>query len=92
MNGVIASMLEVHVPKLFPTLSEKDWFKITQWYVQEGAILQPGDLMVEIECAPGLFDVTTPPQVTGPHRVVKLHVPVGPAHLGQLIISLEPVM
>ncbi len=92
MIGVVPSMVDVHVPKpLYPTVSERDWFKIKRWYVQEGDILQPGDLMVEIQCPPGLYDVPTPPQVTSPHRVAKIHLPAGsPTHLGELMISLEP--
>ena len=87
-------MIEVHVPKpAYPLISERDWFKIKRWYVQEGDVLQPGDNMVEIDCPPGYYVVNTPPQVKIPHRVAKIHLPAGSStHLGELMISLEPVV
>jgi pyruvate/2-oxoglutarate dehydrogenase complex dihydrolipoamide acyltransferase (E2) component len=85
-------MIEIRVPKLYPTLGEKDWFSIEKWYINEGDIIQPGDLITSIECAPGFFNVPTPPSVQGPHRVVKIHVLAGSStHLGALILTLEPV-
>jgi len=94
MIGVTSSMVDVRVPKpAYPLISERDWFKIKRWYVQEGDILQPGDNMVEIQCPPGLYDVPTPPQVTSPHRVTKIYIPAGsPTRLGELMISLEPAV
>jgi len=90
-NGVSQTMIEVHVPKLYPTLSEKDWFTIEKWHIAEGDIVQPSQLIVSIECAPGFYNIPAPPAVTQPHRVTRIHVQAGePTHLGELILTLEP--
>lgn len=84
--------LEVRIPKLFPTHTYREVLVVEKWHVQEGDILQPGQLMVSLETPPGFFDIPAPPEVTMPHRVAHLHVPEGgETRLDNLLISLEPV-
>lgn len=91
-NGVTLTMLEVRVPKLFPTHTGREKLTIEQWFVHEGDILQPGGLMVSLEAPPGFFEIPAPPDVTVPHHVVKLHVTEGrEIHLDDLLITLEPI-
>jgi hypothetical protein len=90
--GVLFKMLEVRVPKLFPTHTVRERLIVERWFVQEGDILQPGGLMISLEAPPGFFEIPTPPDVTVPHRVVQLHVAEsGEIHLNDLLITLEPV-
>ncbi len=83
---------EVRVPKLFPTHTVREVLTVEKWHVHEGDIIQPDQLMVSFETPPGYFDISTPPEVTVPHRVVRLHVPEnGEIRLNDLFITLEPV-
>ena len=93
--GVIFEMtaIEVHVPRLFPTHTVREVLSIEKWHVQEGDIIQPNALMVSLETPPGFFDIPTPPDITVPHRVVRLHVPNGgEIRLNDPLITLEPVL
>ena len=95
MTGVTSKMsnIEVRVPKLFPTHTIREVLSIEKWYVQEGDILNPNALMVSFETPPGFFDVPAPPEVTIPHRVVRLHVQEGDEiRLNGLFITLEPIL
>ncbi len=75
------------MPKFYPTLGEKDWFTIEKWYVAEGDLIQPGNLLACIECAIGFFTIPTPAKKLC--RVERILVPAGsPAHLGELIVVL----
>src|SRR5579859_1250674 len=83
---------EVRVPQLFPTHTVRETLVIEKWYVQEGDILQPKARMVSLETPPGFFDIPAPPEVTGPHRVVRLHAAEGEEiRLSEILITLEPV-
>src|SRR5450755_58475 len=88
---VSGTTIRIHVPRFRPTLGKEDWFSVEKWFVKEGDIIQPGDVLVSIECAPGFFHVSTPPQaVKGPCRVSRILVPAGVStHLGELIVVLE---
>ena len=89
--GVKPTMIEVHVPKLFPTLSIRDTLIVEKWYVEENDVVQPGDLLVSLETPPGFFDIPTPPSITAPHHVIQMLVAEGDqARLGDLLIRLEP--
>jgi multidrug efflux pump subunit AcrA (membrane-fusion protein) len=93
MTGVKPKMIEVHVPRLVPTLSTMDMLTIEKWYVAEHDIVQLGDLLVSLEAPPGFFDIPTPPNVTGPCRVKQILVAQGEQiRLGELLIRLEPVL
>ena len=89
--GVKPTMIEVYVPKLFPTLSIRDMLTVEKWYVEENDVVQPGDLLVSLETPPGFFDIPTPPSITVPHHVTQILVTEGDqARLGDLLIRLEP--
>ena len=89
--GVKPTMIEVHVPKLFPTLSIRDTLTVEKWYVEENDVVQPRDLLVSLETPPGFFDIPTPPSITAPHHVTQILVAEGDqARLGDLLIRLEP--
>lgn len=79
MMGVTSTVgiKEVCVPKLFPTHTIREVLLVEKWYVQAGDILQPDQLMVSLETPPGFFDIPAPPEVTVPHRVIRLHAPQG---------------
>ncbi len=89
--GVKPTMIEVHVPKLFPTLSIRDTLTVEKWYVEENDVVQPGDLLVSLETPPGFFDIPTPPSITVPHYVTQILVAEGDqARLGDPLIRLKP--
>ncbi len=89
--GVKSAMIEVHVPKLFPTLSVHDTLTVEKWYVGENDVVRPGDLLVSLETPPGFFDIPAPPSITVPHHVTHILVREGAsARLGDLLIQLEP--
>ena len=89
--GVKPTMIEVYVPKLFPTLSIHDTLTVEKWYVEENDVIQPGDLLVSLETPPGFFDIPTPPSITAPHHVIQILVAEGDqARLGDLLIRLKP--
>jgi pyruvate/2-oxoglutarate dehydrogenase complex dihydrolipoamide acyltransferase (E2) component len=91
MNGALFEMIEVRVPKLFPTHTIREILTVERWHVQEGDILQPGALMVSLETPPGFFDIPAPPEVTMPHRVKHIHVAEGEEiRLDDSLITLEP--
>ncbi len=84
-------MIEVHLPRLFPTMSEMDSLTIEQWYVKEGNTVKAGDFLVEVEAPPGLITIPAPPNVTTPYRVQRIYKPTGASvRLGELLTSLEP--
>jgi pyruvate/2-oxoglutarate dehydrogenase complex dihydrolipoamide acyltransferase (E2) component len=84
-------MIEVHLPRLFPTMSEFDSLTIEQWYVKEGDMVKAGDYLVEVEAPPGLITIPTPPNVTTPCRVQRIHkAPGSSVRLGELLTSLDP--
>ena len=94
MTGVTSTMAtkEIRVPKLFPTHTVRETLIVEKWHIQEGDVIQPKALMVSLETPPGFFDIPTPPQVTVPHRVVRLHVPEGgEIRLNDPLITLEPL-
>lgn len=94
MTGVISKMItiEVRVPKLFPTHTIREVLVVEKWHVREGEVIQPDALMVSLETPPGFFDIPTPPEVTMPHRVARLHVPEGgEIRLNDPLITLELV-
>src|SRR5258706_15802328 len=92
MIGVKSKMIEVRVPKLFPTHTLRERLTVEQWHVHEGDILQPDALMVSLETPPGFFDIPAPPEVTVPHRVKRIHAAQGEEiRLGDRLVTLEPV-
>jgi hypothetical protein len=91
-TGVTIPMLEIHLPQVFPTMTEPDILTIKRWYVQENDIVQPGELLLEVEAPIGDIDIPTPPELTTPHRVISIVKTQGSAiQLGDLLLSLEPV-
>ncbi len=92
MIGAKPEMIEVRVPKLFPTHTVREVLKVERWYVQEGDILQPDALMVSLETPPGFFDIPAPPSVRVPHKVTRIHVAEGnEIRLNDALITLEPL-
>src|ERR1700730_15100625 len=91
-TGVKPKLIEVHVPKLFPTLSTMDMLTIEKWYVAENDVVQPGDLLVSLVAPPGYFDIPTPTDLTGPCRVARVVAQEEQVRLGELIIWLEPIL
>jgi len=89
--GVETQMIEIYLPKVFPTMSEPDKLIIEQWYVRVNDIVQPGDLLLEVEAPVGLIDIPAPPEISIPHRVVSINKLQGESvRLGDLLIVLEP--
>ncbi len=84
-------MVEVHLPQLFPTMTRDDLLPITQWYVKEGDIVNPQDLLLEVDAPPGLISIPAPPSVTTASRVVRIGRLQGEIRLGDLLVTLEPV-
>jgi pyruvate/2-oxoglutarate dehydrogenase complex dihydrolipoamide acyltransferase (E2) component len=73
-------------------LGKEDWFKIEEWHVAEGDIVQADKPLVTIECALASFSIPIPPQADT-YRVKRLCVPAGAStHLGELIVVLEQSM
>jgi hypothetical protein len=92
MIGVKSKMIEVRVPKLFPTHTPRERLTVEQWHVHEGDILQPDALMVSLETPPGFFDIPAPPEVTIPHRIKHIYVSQGgEIRLGDRLATLEPI-
>lgn len=92
VKSKVSSIVEVHVPKLFPTHTVREVLTVERWHVREGDILQPDALMVSLETPPGFFDIPAPPEVTVPHRIVHMCVAEGgETRLNDLLITLEPV-
>jgi len=89
--GAETRMIEIYLPKVFPTMSQPDRLTVEQWYVRENEIVQPGDLLLEVEAPVGLIDIPAPPEVKVPHRVRSIVKQVGSSvRLGDLLIVLEP--
>jgi hypothetical protein len=87
---VSGKTIKIHVPRLQPIMVKEDWFTIEKWFVKEGDIVHPGDILLSIECAPGFFEIPTPEAVKGPSHVSHILVPAGGStHLGDLILVLE---
>jgi len=92
MIGVKSKMIEVRVPKLFPTHTWRERLTVEQWHIHEGDILQPDALMVSLETPPGFFDIPAPPEVTMPHRVKRIYAAQGgEIRLGDRLVTLEPI-
>jgi len=87
---VSGTTITIRVPRFRPILRKEDWFTIEKWFVKEGDIIHPGEVLVSIECAPGFFEVSTPPQaVQGPCRVLHIPVPAGEStSLGDVLLVL----
>ena len=47
LTGVETDMLEVCLPKIYPTMSRMDTLQVQEWYVQEQDLIQPGNMLVE---------------------------------------------
>jgi hypothetical protein len=60
--GVKSAMIEVHVPRLFPTLSIRDTLTMEKWYVEGNDVVRPGELLVSLE-TPLDFLIFLPHQV-----------------------------
>lgn len=91
MIGAKSRMIEVRVPKLFPTHTSRERLTVEQWHVREGDILQPDALMVSLEAPPGFFDIPAPPEVTVPYRVKRIYAAQGEVRLGDPLVTLEPI-
>ena len=49
--GAETRMIEIYLPKVFPTMSQPDRLTVEQWYVRENDMVQPGDLLIVLEPA-----------------------------------------
>ena len=85
-------LMEIYLPKLFELMVKEDTQTVLEWYVKVGDIVEPGAMLVLLDVWNGEHQIPTPPEVTVPHRVIKLGKNVGEEiHLGDFLISLEPV-
>ena len=85
-------LMEIYLPKLFELMVKEDTQTVLEWYVKVGDIVEPGAMLVLLDVWNGEHQIPTPPAVTVPHRVIKLGKNVGEEiHLGDFLISLEPV-
>jgi hypothetical protein len=85
-------IVKVHLPRLFPTMSDEDVLTVKQWYVSEGDIVNPNDFLIEVEGPPGLIRIPTPPEITTAHRVQQIFKQTGDqARLGEFLVTLKPV-
>ena len=86
------AVMQINLPKIFPTMSEHDTCRIAEWYVHENDVIEPEQLLVEIDAAYGLIAIPAPPDIKVQYRVVHLGPPVGSEiRLGEFLITLEPV-
>jgi hypothetical protein len=86
------AVMQINLPKIFPTMSEHDTCRVAEWYVHENDVIEPEQLLVEIDAAYGLIAIPAPPDVKVPYRVVRLGPQVGSEiRLGEFLIALEPV-
>jgi pyruvate/2-oxoglutarate dehydrogenase complex dihydrolipoamide acyltransferase (E2) component len=84
-------MIEIHLPKLTPTMSEEDVLQVEQWYKQEGDLVHPGDYLVVVATPWGRIMIPTSPAVTTDCYIYKIYKPSkADVRLGDLLISLEP--
>ena len=85
-------LMEIYLPKLFELMVKEDTQTVLEWYVHEGDTVEPGAMLVLLDVWDGEYKIPTPPEITIPHRVIKLGKQVGEKiHLGDFLISLEPV-
>jgi len=85
-------LMEIYLPKLFEIMVKEDVQTVLEWYVHEGDIVEPGAMLVQLDVWNGEYQIPAPPEMTVPHRVIKLGKQVGEKiHLGDFLISLEPV-
>ncbi len=90
--GVKTSMREIFLPQIFPTMSEHDTLTIAHWYVRERDVIQPGDMLLEIEAPVGFIDIPAPPDIITPHQVARIAKAQGDSvRLGDFLIALEQV-
>jgi hypothetical protein len=83
--------MEIYLPKLFEIMVKEDVQTVLEWYVHEGDIVKPGEMLVQLDVWDGEYQIPAPPEMTVPHRVIKLGKQVGEKiHLGDFLISLEP--
>jgi hypothetical protein len=83
--------MDIYLPKIFPTMSERDTLMVAEWYVHEQEVVRPGQLLVEIDAPVGLIAIPTPPDMMLPYRVRYIEKGQGQRiHLGDLLIRLEP--
>jgi hypothetical protein len=86
------AVMQINLPKIFPTMSGHDVLHIAEWYVHENDVIEPEQLLVEIDAPYGLIAIPAPPDIKVPYRVARLGPPVGDAiRLGEFLIALEPV-
>ena len=85
-------LMEIYLPKLFEGMVKEDTQTVLEWYVKEEDIVQPSTVLVLLDVWNGEHEIPAPPEITTPHRVIKLGKQVGEEiHLGDFLISLEPV-
>jgi hypothetical protein len=85
------AMVEVYLPQLFPTMRYDDTLTIKQWYVEEGDIVEPNGFLLEVDAPPGFISIPVPPSVAVASRVVRIVRRDGEIHLGDLLVTLEPI-
>lgn len=85
----------LRLPQIFPTMTEPDTIKVLRWHVNEGDILQSLDPeypvpLLEVDAPYGEIEITIPPFLRVPHRVVAILKPVDTTmHLGDHFITLQ---
>lgn len=87
----------LRLPQIFPTMTGPDVITVLHWYAHEGEILQPPDSdspapLLEVETPYGEIEITVPPFLRVPHRIVAVLKPAGSAmQLGDQFIALQAV-
>jgi hypothetical protein len=87
----------LRLPQIFPTMTRPDTLTVLRWYVFEGDILQPPDAahpapLLEVDAPYGEIEITVPPFLRVPHRVVRIIKPEkSTMHLGDQFITLQAI-
>jgi len=71
-------------------MTHEDLLTITQWYVEEGDIVNPQDFLLEVDAPPGFISIPVPPTVTTAARVERIEAEKK-IRLGDLLLTLEPL-
>src|SRR5438105_4010496 len=86
------------LPQVYPTMTVPDTLTIVRWYVQEGDVLHPLDPglppppLLDVDAPYGEIEITIPPFLRVPHRVISLLPQHATMHLGDQFLTLQPLL